>query len=339
MADEKNYNDGNREYRSDLFSMLLNEKEYALDVYNAVNNSDYDNPDDIEIITLEHGVSLSIRNDASFVLDMSVNYYEHQSTYNPNMPLRNLIYFVEDVRRKVEKEERNLFGKTKIKIPTPHFVVFYNGEEKRPEVEIQKLSTSFCKETDEPELEVICKVYNINPGNNKELLKKTEVLRSYAYIVENIRDKSKTMSLKDAIHTTIDDCISKGVLCEFLSKNRRKVEKVMNLDFTFERQLELTRKEARELGREIGLEEGLEEGRAEGREEGRAEGRAKGREEGRAEGLVEGREEGRAEGLVEGRIASVLSLLKKGKITLSEATEELGIDETEIQELLQKDNS
>ena len=151
------------------------------------------------------------------------------------------------------------------------------------------------------------------------------------------------MSLKDAIHTTIDDCISKGVLCEFLSKNRRKVEKVMNLDFTFERQLELTRKEARELGREIGLEEGLEEGRAEGRakgrEEGRAEGRAKGREEGRAEGLVEGREEGRAEGLVEGRIASVLSLLKKGKITLSEATEELGIDETEIQELLQKDNS
>ena len=85
----------------------------------------------------------------------------------------------------------------------------------------------------------------------------------------------------------------------------------MNLDFTFERQLELTRKEARELGREIGLEEGLEEGR----------------------------EEGRAEGLVEGRIASVLSLLKKGKITLSEATEELGIDETEIQELLQKDNS
>ncbi|MBQ2184044.1 MAG: hypothetical protein II399_05350, partial [Lachnospiraceae bacterium] len=253
MADEKNYNDGNREYRSDLFSMLLNEKEYALDVYNAVNNSDYDNPDDIEIITLEHGVSLSIRNDASFVLDMSVNYYEHQSTYNPNMPLRNLIYFVEDVRRKVEKEERNLFGKTKIKIPTPHFVVFYNGEEKRPEVEIQKLSTSFCKETDEPELEVICKVYNINPGNNKELLKKTEVLRSYAYIVENIRDKSKTMSLKDAIHTTIDDCISKGVLCEFLSKNRRKVEKVMNLDFTFERQLELTRKEARDLGREIGL--------------------------------------------------------------------------------------
>ncbi|MBO4701814.1 MAG: hypothetical protein J6X97_10210 [Lachnospiraceae bacterium] len=290
MADDKNYNDGNREYRSDLFSMLLNEKEYALDVYNAVNNSEYDNPDDIEIITLEHGVSLSIRNDASFVLDMSANYYEHQSTYNPNMPLRNLIYFVEDIRRKVEKEDRNLFGKAKIKIPTPHFVVFYNGEEKRPEVEIQKLSTSFCKETDEPELEVICKVYNITPGNNRELLKKTEVLRSYAYIVENVKDKIKTMSLKDAIHTTIDECISKGILSDFLSKNRRKVEKVMNLDFTFERQIELTRKEERELGR------------------------------------TEGREEG--------RIESVLSLLRKGKITLSEAAEEIGTDEDKVKELL-----
>ncbi|MBO6089021.1 MAG: hypothetical protein J6P37_01740 [Lachnospiraceae bacterium] len=287
MVDEKGYFDGNREYRSDLFSMLLNEKEYALDVYNAVNDSDYDDPEEIEIISLEHGVSLSMRNDASFVLDMSANYYEHQSTYNPNMPLRHLIYFIEDVRWKIEKENKNLFGKSKIKIPTPHFVVFYNGEEKRPEFEIQKLSASFCKETDEPELEVICKVYNINPGNNKELLKRTEVLRSYAYIVENVRDKIKTMSLKDAIHTTIDECISKGILCDFLSKNRREVEKVMNLDFTFKRQIELTRKEERELGRE------------------------------------EGREE------------SVLSLLKKGKITLSEAAEELGIDEAKIQEMIQ----
>jgi len=96
------------------------------------------------------------------------------------------------------------------------------------------------------------------------------------------------------------------------------VEKVMNLDFTFERQLELTRKEARELGREIGLEEGLEEGRAKGREE--------------------GREEGRAEGREEGRIAGVISLLKKGKITLSEAVEELEMNEDIIQGMLKDEN-
>lgn len=253
MAKRKKVFEGNREYRSDLFSMLLSEKEYALDIYNAVNNSNYDNPNDIEIITMDHGVSLSMRNDASFVLDMSANYYEHQSTYNPNMPLRHLIYFVEDIRRKVKNENKNLFGKSIIKIPTPHFVVFYNGEEYRPEEEIQKLSASFCKETDAPELEVICKVYNINPGNNKNLLEKTEVLRSYAYIVESVRNKVKTMSLEDAIHTTINECISKDILSDFLSKNRSEVERVMKLDYTHEKLIELTREEALEEGFKNGV--------------------------------------------------------------------------------------
>ena len=247
-----NENKGNREYKSDLFSMLMQEKAYALEVYNAVNNSDYDNPEEIEIITLQHGVKLSVRNDASFVLDMTANYYEHQSTYNPNMPLRSLIYFVEDTKRKINNEDINIFGKKLIKLPTPHFVVFYNGTEKRPETEIQKLSSSYCKEIDEPELELICKVYNINPGNNEELLKKTVVLTSYTYLVEKVREYSKIMELKDAIHLAIDDCIEKNILKEFLIKNRKDVENTMELDFTFERQLDLTRKEERELGREEG---------------------------------------------------------------------------------------
>ena len=101
---KKQKTEGNREYKSDLFSMLMQEKKYALETYNAINNSDHKDPEAIEIITLEHGVSLSIRNDASFILDMSANYYEHQSTYSPNMPLRNLLYYTEDVRRWIRKE-------------------------------------------------------------------------------------------------------------------------------------------------------------------------------------------------------------------------------------------
>ena len=124
MKKNKKHN-GNREYKSDLFSMLMHEKKYALETYNAINNSDYKDPEAIEIITLEHGVSLSIRNDASFILDMSANYYEHQSTYSPNMPLRNLLYYTEDVRRWIRKEEKNIYGRSTIPVPTPHFVVFY----------------------------------------------------------------------------------------------------------------------------------------------------------------------------------------------------------------------
>ena len=208
---QKNTEVGNREYKSDLFSMLMQEKEYALETYNAINGSDYDNPEEIEIITLEHGVALSIHNDASFIVDMNVNYYEHQSTYNPNMPLRNLIYYVEDLRKQFLKN-KDLFSRRRILIPTPHFVVFYNGIDSVPEKETQKLSLSFLKEAKEPDLELNCHVYNINPGMNLEMMEKAKALSAYTFFVERVRELAEEISLKEAITETVDECIQKGIL-------------------------------------------------------------------------------------------------------------------------------
>lgn len=100
----KKYLQGNREYKSDVFSMMLRIPEYALDVYNAMNGSDYTNAELIEIILLENGISLSIRNDASFFISNYLNLYEHQSTYSPNAPLRFLIYLTNLMKDIVEKE-------------------------------------------------------------------------------------------------------------------------------------------------------------------------------------------------------------------------------------------
>ena len=137
----------NREYKSDVFSMLMEDKRNALEVYNALNDSAYQDPEELEIIYLERGVSLSIRNDASFIIDMNISFYEHQSTYNPNMPLRSMIYYVNALEDWLKKNEKDLFSRNRIKIPTPHFVVFYNGLEKRPEYEEMKLSASFYHQT------------------------------------------------------------------------------------------------------------------------------------------------------------------------------------------------
>ena len=109
---------------------------------------------------LENGISLSIRNDAAFIVGTDINIYEHQSSYNPNMPLRALVYFTTIVQELLQK--RDWFSSHLIKIPTPHFAVFYNGMADRPEKEILKLSSSFEKPTENPELELICTVYNIN---------------------------------------------------------------------------------------------------------------------------------------------------------------------------------
>lgn len=121
----------NREYKSDVFSMLLSEKENALEVYNALNGSQYDNPELVEYQMLRKGVSLTIRNDASFILDGGLELYEHQSTVCKNMPLRFLFY-ISNILEDLTKD-KNIFGYTEILIPEPKFVVFYNGEQNQPE--------------------------------------------------------------------------------------------------------------------------------------------------------------------------------------------------------------
>ena len=116
---------GNREYKSDVFSMLLENPNNALQLYNALNQSNYTDPEMVEIRTLDKGVSLSVRNDSAFVLDSNLSIYEHQSTICPNMPVRCLIYFSNIIEKIVKGH--NIYGKTLVKIPTPRFAIFYNG--------------------------------------------------------------------------------------------------------------------------------------------------------------------------------------------------------------------
>ena len=262
----------NREYKSDVFSMLMEDKANALEVYNALNGSDYTDPEEVELVQLEKGVSLSIRNDASYIIDMNFNFYEHQSTYNRNMPLRSMIYFVNALDDWLKENEHDLFSRKRIMIPTPHFVVFYNGTEKRPEYEEMRLSQSFYHQMAEPEIELVCKAYNINPQNNQELKSKSAVLDGYTYFVEKVRDnQKKKMSLREAIDDAIEDCIRNHVLEDFFRKRKDEVRKVTHLDYTWEKREKLIRKEEYEDGKAAGIAEGRSEGRSEGRISGVAE--------------------------------------------------------------------
>ena len=242
---------GNREYKSDVFSMLLEEPANALEVYNGLNGTNYEDPNELEIHLLDKGVSLSIYNDSSFIIDMNLSLYEHQSTYNPNIPLRNLIYLVNLWQDFINN--RDLYGRRLIKIPTPHFAVFYNGTEDRPEVEEMYLSSAFEHPTEHPEIELKCMVYNINKGKNVELLERCTVLKNYMYFVDMVRFYKKQLgnsqeTLEQAIEMAINDCIQNHILEDFLKKRRAEVIKVTQLDYTWERREELIRKEEYEEG-------------------------------------------------------------------------------------------
>jgi len=210
-----------------------------------------------EIVPMENrGISLSVRNDASFVLDASLSIYEHQSTLCPNMPLRSLIYFANIVHERMRR--KNIYGKALLKIPAPHFAVFYNGLDEAPEHYELKLSDAFEKETACPQLELVCQVYNINQGYNAKLMEKCPTLREYMYFVDLVRARHGEggfMNLADAIELAIDECVREGILKEFLTEHRSEVTKMMQLDYTFERQLELEREEAAENWKR-GMEQG-----------------------------------------------------------------------------------
>ena len=175
----------NREYKDRVFRMLLKEPKVALEVYNAMNGTSYDNPDELIITTLENAVYLGMKNDVSFILGTQLVLYEHQSTPNPNMPLRNLAYVACVYMAYVFGD--NLYGRKLIKIPEPRFVVFYNGTDKMPEQSVLRLSDAYERKSEELDLELRIRFININPGYNEEIVEKSPTLYQYVKFVDTVR--------------------------------------------------------------------------------------------------------------------------------------------------------
>ena len=128
----------NRQYKSNVFALLFKNKKELLSLYNALNHTHYTEEEDLEVVTLENAIYMSMKNDLAFLLDSRLSLYEHQSTPNPNMPLRDLFYVSKEYERIIEK--KSLYSRRRIQIPAPHFVVFYNGIEPQPERQLLKLS-------------------------------------------------------------------------------------------------------------------------------------------------------------------------------------------------------
>lgn len=251
-----------RKYKDKLFRLVFREKKELLSLYNAVNGTDYNNPQDLEVNTLENAIYMNMKNDISFVFDVELNLYEHQSTYNPNMPLRDLLYIARLLERITT--DRSLYGISMVQIPTPRFVVFYNGTEEQPERQILKLSDAFEKKISEPELELKVLMLNINLGKNKELLEKCETLREYMIYITKVREYAATMSIDVAVERAVNECIKQGILQEFLLKYKAEAIQMSIFEYDEEREMQLIKESMRQVYSKEGREEGRKEGRIEG---------------------------------------------------------------------------
>lgn len=251
----------NVRYKDTIFRMIFSEPEHLLSLYNAVSGKDYRDPDALNIVTLENAVYMGMKNDLAFVLEMVLYLYEHQSTYNPNIPLRDLFYIASEYQALVDG--KSLYSSGIQKIPTPKFLVFYNGLDRNvPDRMELRLSDAYENPTDEPDLELKVTMLNINVGHNEELMNSCPVLREYAQYVARVRKYAAKMPLDEAVGRAVTECIEEGILAEFLKKNRAEVMKVSIFEYDKEKEEKKLRKAEYEYGREQGREEGERLGRA-----------------------------------------------------------------------------
>lgn len=256
-----------RNYKDRIFRMVFREKKALLALYNAMNETDYENEDDLKVTTLESALYLEMKNDVSFGLYDELLLYEHQSTKNPNLPLRNLFY-VSDVYSELTKD-LFLYGSVPVQIPEPKFVVFYNGLENMQEREVLKLSSLYAKKAEHISLELETLVSNVNVGYNKILMERCRQLSDYAQFVSEVRKRlSKKIPLSEAVNEAVEDCIQRGILAEFLSKNRAEVIKVSIYEYDEEKVKRMFKEECMKLGMEQGKQLGIEQGKQIGIEQG-----------------------------------------------------------------------
>ena len=265
----------NRNYKDTIFRMLFSDRKNLLSLYNAIRGSHHDDPEKLEIVTLENAIYMGMKNDLAFIIDTDLFLYEHQSTYNPNMPLRDLFYISSEYQKLVDK--KSLYSSVLQKIPAPQFIVFYNGTEKEKDSWVNHLSEAFENLFGAPKLELEVLTININEGHNSELMEQCQTLREYAQYVACVRRYAKEFELNEAVKLAVDECIRNNILSEFLRANKLEVISMSIFEYDKEEEERKLRKAEYEAGVAAGMKDGIKAGMKAGMKAGVAEGISKGK--------------------------------------------------------------
>ena len=251
--------EANRLYKDRVFKFIFGNpenKEWTLSLYNAVNGSNYRNPDDIQFNTIEDAVYMSMKNDVSFIILDEMNLWEHQSSFNPNMPMRFLTYGTQLYEKYTATSGYYKFSRKLQRLPKPHCICFYNGTKEQPEQQVLKLSDAFGGEGD---IEVKVKMLNVNYGKNRALLETCQPLREYAWLVDRVREHQRVLqNLEAAVDASIDEMPDSFVIRTLIEAHRAGVKKMFLTEYDEEKMKEQERKEAFADGVDAGVAEANE---------------------------------------------------------------------------------
>ena len=240
----------NRHYKDsvfvDLFSSDRTAKDNFLALYNALYNTNYHSTAILQNIRLKQTMYMSFANDVSYLVDNKIIVLaEHQSTVNPNMPLRCLEY----VTRLYEhiQNPRDRYSRTLKKIPFPTFYVFYNGVEKLSAKQVLKLSDSFIMQPETPSLELVVQLININYDKDSQILKSCEPWGQYSRFVEAVR-RHIAVDKEHGFENAIKECIKNDILKEYLQRKSREVINMLIAEYDYDTDIAVQREESLMLG-------------------------------------------------------------------------------------------
>lgn len=251
-----------RNYKDSIFRDLFNNEQALRELYGALAGCDIGEDEPIEIVTLKDVIHNSMKNDLSFLYGLKIIVMiEHQSTDCPNLPVRMFCYLAEEYEKMLDER---VYGTTQITLPKPELYVFYNGNEDREEEWEQRLSDAFAVIQDNPAVEVVVKVININYEKGAQLLERSKTLKGYSILLHKVNEYIlECGDREEAMQRAIKECIEEGYIADYLEREGGKVMSILRMNMTEEQK--------KNMWASIFREEGREEGRKEGREEGRTE--------------------------------------------------------------------
>ena len=212
---------------------------------------------------------MGMKNDVSCLIDSYLSLYEHQSTLNPNMPLRGLMYFGKMYSRYITENDLSIYPNNQVKVPTPQYYVFFNGDAEAPDRKVFYLSDAFEAPVRDGKYEWTATMLNINCGHNHELMKKCKILREYSVFVDRVKTGIKeNHDLFVAIENAVNSCIADGILAYFLKSHKSEVIEMCITEYNEQETLNILEREARKEGFKAGRKEGLELVARQMREEG-----------------------------------------------------------------------
>jgi hypothetical protein len=259
----------NREFKSSVFATLFGEPEKFIELYNALTGGNYPKDTPMEPATLTNALIMDRQNDIAYILDERiVVLLEHQSSINENMPLRILIYLSRIYEMIIDNKV--IYQEELVKIPRPEFIVLYNGVKAFPNEKILRLSDAFKQRAGQEDpglgsfIDLRVRVVNVNEGYNEQIIKGSKNLGDYVTLVSQIRRwQQNGLSLGEAVSRSVKDCISQGILPDFLKKHASEVINMLFAEFKMEDALEMRWAEGLAKGLSEGLAEGLERGKFE----------------------------------------------------------------------------